>query len=667
MSRGSEYRLEKSRLYHFPHNSAIYEEFDFMLRVLDPKKTKQEVYTFKEICKVLLVEQVRAGKFKAFHPKPYDIFTKLSPPDLETLIAKMGRSRAKRLAEERKQAYKNFLRNPERNYEDFVETQYKPTKTWRQNWVEFVRDYADLAAYCGLLPAFYKNPLGDSEEDGYVISDRCTLYLRGKMSPEEIMMGMKYANSSINLMRYPQFNIRVRPFYSALRLLVELEKLGVKLIDKKLLGAAVGCLRSEEEIQEVADLISKTYGKEVATFNNQPRTPKDFVREGERFSLCLVAFLNAWKLVRITQGRTKLVRITEKGKQWIDKTPSNALFYNFLINHVKPTPLLGYLLNMFAQNAGKGITRISYSSIVDLLKTVVEKSELDETLTLIRDELTPSPIHTIEQTTILLNPLTYQYSITSSTDFASDAEAAFIEKGVTSIIIKAPPIVVTRPPEDMLDQIKVAAVGPAGFAFEDVLGDALDALKIGKVVRLGHVHAGQRYTDLVWEVPIIDSITRSERQLLVIVEAKAGDAIRQFDERVAIDDIINTLKERYSRVLPKIAGLWIWVIDGMSLPGAVGTHGGARPGAKTFLEKMQEMLQLMAYTGRLVVVTALNVDSFIEYYSYLYGAISQAELPLTEVNMQNFWIWGGAFRPINGYVFVYDDYREIRKKLIVSA
>jgi len=155
--------------------------------------------------------------------------------------------------------------------------------------------------------------------------------------------------------------------------------------------------------------------------------------------------------------------------------------------------------------------------------------------------------------------------------------------------------------------------------------------------------------------------------LLVIVEAKAGDAIRQFDERVAIDDIINTLKERYSRVLPKIAGLWIWVIDGMSLPGAVGTHGGARPGAKTFLEKMQEMLQLMAYTGRLVVVTALNVDSFIEYYSYLYGAISQAELPLTEVNMQNFWIWGGAFRPINGYVFVYDDYREMRKKLIVSG
>ena len=163
MPRGAEYRLEKSRLYHFPHNSALYEEFEFMLKSLDPEKTSKKVYTFGEISKILLVEQVKEGTFEQFHPKPYDIFTKKPPPDFDTLVDKMGGKNAKKLSEDRRSAFKRFLEDPNCNYEGFVDVQYKPTKTWRQNWVEFVRDYADLAAYCGLLPAFFKNPLGNSD------------------------------------------------------------------------------------------------------------------------------------------------------------------------------------------------------------------------------------------------------------------------------------------------------------------------------------------------------------------------------------------------------------------------------------------------------------------------------------------------------------------------
>lgn len=668
MPKGSEYRLEKSRLYHFPHNSALYEEFDFMLHALDPKKTGQRVYTFGEMCKISLVEQIKSNKFKLFHRKPYAIFTRKPPPDFDTLLGRLSRNKAKKIAENRRMAFKRFLGNPSKNYDDFVEVQYKPTKTWRQNWVEFVRDYADLAAYCGLLPAFYKNPLGDSEEDGYVISDMCIKYLDGKADPTHVMMGMKYANSSINLMRYPQFNIRVRPFYSALKLLTELEKQGVKMIDKKLLGAAVGCLRTEEEIPEAATLLCREYKRDVvASFSYRSRTPSDFLREGERFSLSLVAFLNHWELVRIIEGRANFVRITDKGKELIHKTPPNALFYNFLVDHVKPTPLLGFLLNAFCENVGKGITELDYDPLISQLSSVVEEEDVSNALEIVRSELNPSPIQFIRGSRIKLNNITFQYSVTPSADFASSTEAAFIEHGVASVIVALPKMIAKYPPESMMKEIRSTALASEGSKYEDILAEVIEKLNVGKVKRLGHIHAGQRYTDIVWELPILESITGQEKILLIIMEAKSGNAIRQFDERIAISDIINTLKDRYNRTLPKVAGLWVWVIDGSSLPSSSATHGGARPGSKTFQEKMNEILQLMAYTGRLVVVTAFNVESFIQYYSYLYGTMMEVNPPLTEVNMPNFWIWGKAFRPLNGYVFICDDANEMRRKLMMTS
>ena len=51
------------------------------------------------------------------------------------------------LIKRRKEEYNNFIQNPDDKINDFFNCQYKPTKTWRQNWVEFVRDYVDFAAY----------------------------------------------------------------------------------------------------------------------------------------------------------------------------------------------------------------------------------------------------------------------------------------------------------------------------------------------------------------------------------------------------------------------------------------------------------------------------------------------------------------------------------------
>lgn len=672
MQQGSQYRLEKSRLYHFPHNSALLEEFIFLLKVLDPKKTNQKVYTFKEICKHLLIEEVTSGKFPTFHPKPNKIFTKTTPPDLDTLILdmrkmhpRMGKDMALELAHNRKLAYKKFLKDPEENYDKFVDTQYKPTKTWRQNWVEFVRDYADLAAYCGLLPAYFKNPLGDSEEDGYVVSGTCVEYLEGKLTIEEILMGMKYANSSINLFRFSQFNIEVRPFYSALRLLVELEKVGVKMIDKKLLGAAIGCLRSENEIEEAAQVVTKEYGAQMPKFSNKPKTPGAFVREGERFSLSLVAFLESSNLVFVSEGRNaKFVRISGKGKKLLERTPRKSAFYNHLIDGAKLTPLLAYFLNIFSKSVSSGRDSLEISSLSDIQK-VVERHQFDDAIGEI-SRLTPSPIKSISQSQIMLNGLECQYLVNPNIDFPSYAEADFVSRGIASIALKAPVPIVTRPSKLFLDNIRDRALASDGSDYETAIADAIEALKIGKVRRLGHWHAGQRYTDIVWEVPIFDSLTNTEQVLLVMIDAKAGGAIRAFDERAAKDDIITTLKEKYRNLLPKVAGVWLWIVDSLTLPTSKTTHGGARPGAKTFEEKMYEMLQVTSFAGKLTVVAALNVDSFLQYYSYLFSALSQVTPPLTEINMHNFWIWGPAFRPLNGYVFIYDDVNEMNRRLMAS-
>lgn len=568
---------------------------------------------------------------------------------------------------ERINAFKKFLSNPERYYEDFVNIQYKPTKTWRQNWVEFVRDYADLAAYCGLLPAFFKNPFGDSEEDGYVFSDNAAQYLAGEVSPEEVLMRMKYANSSINLMRYPQYRIRVRPFYATLRLLEKLEELGVKLVDKKLLGAAVGCLRSEDEVEDAAQIIKREFTMNgiVAKFANK-QVRKDFVREGERFSLSLVSFLQRWKLVSISKGRIKMVRITDKGREWIKKTPANSIFYSFDLGEIHLSPLVGYLLNLFEESVKQNIYEVDMKTLSDQLREVVDEDTLEHVIRMLK-EIRPSPIKELYHKKLELNPLEDQYAVTPTTDFASLTEAAFIEKGMASILIRAPQVVVLRPPRNLLDSLRHSALSSEGSDYEDDLIDAFQELDYGKVIKLGHYVAGQRYSDLVWEVPIVDSMTNEEKTLLIIVEAKSGEAIRQFDERIVMNEIRNTIADKYGRKLPEIAGVWIWVLDGQSLPQIDGGHGGPRTGTKTFLEKMNDLLQLMTYVGRLVVVTAMNIESFLEYYQYLYAVLKQSKGPLNEVTAQNFWIWGRLFRPVVGYVFIHNDVNELRKKLFVPA
>lgn len=657
------FSLRKDKMFHFPHNSALREEFDFMLQILNPEKTGKRVYTITEICEKMLIEEVKEKVFEGFHSKkPYPIFTKFPPPDMPTLQKKLGKKNAKILAKKRIQAYKNFASNPEKQIHSFLSTQYKPTKTWKQNWIEFVRDYADLAAYCGLLPAFFKNPYRDSPEDGYVVSDNMISYLKGELGFEEVLMSMKYANSSINLERYYQFNIDVRPFYSALKILKFLKSRGVELVEYSLLAAVVSCLRNEDEIESAVKLILKEYRyKSIAKFGDKP-LKHAFHREAVRFSLSFLSFLRSGDLITFHHiKRAKYVRITPKGETLLKRTCGRAVFYTHKLEGIVVTPLIGYLLNLFSVSVRKRKKILDFELLHKNLEGVVTKKELEDTIMMLSN-LAFSPIKKFEKPKIELASIPNQYSIVSWVDFASSHEAKFVDQGIGAIPEYVKRIEIIAPSPKILKRLFETATSSKGDEYEDTLGNALKKLKFGKVTQYGHKKRGQRYLDLVWQVPVIDSITNSERTLLVLIEAKSGGAIKQLDERVVSDDAKRTIKV-YRRKLHKICGIWIWILDGRNLPATTDIHGGARQGAKTFLEKLNELVLLTMYVNRPIVVTAMNIDCFIEYFSYLYSILKKATAPLNEVNTPQFWVWGSLFRPVSSWVFIYEDREELKRRL----
>jgi len=659
----SHFSLAKSKMYHFPHNSALREEFDFMLKILDPKKTKRRVYTISEITEKLLIEQVKQNVFPKFHKKPFAIFTKFPPPDMKTLVKKMGKAKAKTLARNRMEAYSRFIKNPEKHIRDFLSTQYKPTKTWKQNWIEFVRDYADLAAYCGLLPAFFKNPYRDSPEDGYVVSDKMLDYLANKLSFEEVLMNMKYANSSINLERYYQFNIEVRPFYCALKILKKLKEKGIEVVEYSLLSATVSCLRSENEIPSATDLILREYSeKSWAKFGNKPLSTS-FQREAVRFSLSLLSFLRSENLITFHHSKgTRYVRITEKGEKLVENTPNRAIYYTHNLENLSITPLIGYLLNLFSVSVRKGKNALDYDLLLKNLKGSVSENELEDNISYLKN-LEYSPILEVEKPIIKLAPLDKQYSVVSVVDFASHHEAKFVDEGIGAIPEYVTPIIIEAVPQEIVDSLMDTALSSRGEDYEDALKAALCTLNCGSVISYGHTRPAQRYLDIVWEVPIVDSITNSERTLLIMVEAKSGDAIRQLDERILIDDAKRTIQV-YRRKLHKVCGIWLWILDGRNLPATTAIHGGARQGVKTFSEKLNDLILLTMYVNRPIIVTAMNIDSFVEYFSYLYSIVRQTQKPLSEVNVPQFWVWGNLFRPVTSWVFIHEDREELKRRLL---
>ncbi|MFP4403153.1 MAG: hypothetical protein ACLFPJ_02270 [Candidatus Woesearchaeota archaeon] len=679
------FQINKQRMYHMPHNTALLNEFKFLLEVIDEEKSQ---YTFKELVKLLLLEQIKQDRFKEFHGNmPYRIFTQEIPPDKDDLIKKFKKIRSnrtkpngmpdwlfnlitkksveeatKKLIEKRKESYNKFVQDPENRIDDFLNCQYKPTKTWKQNWVEFVRDYVDFAAYCGLIPCYYKLP-GErsSEEDGYVVSEKLKEYKRGNFDLKDIIFHFKYSNSSINTRRYTQFNIRVRPFYLVLRLLDGLEKKGVAKVERRLLFGAISCFKSEDEIEDAIKFISNFIDK-----NDNLLSEKNFSsqisKEASRVATGMLPFLEGLNLIECIKDRgISFFKITDEGKKLLSSYPSNSLFFGQYVKGIFYSPLLARLLNIFADCVKNEESKIEIKILKEKLK--ISQTEIFDQVLSDLLSLKPCPIIEIKKGIVYLNDLSYQYSVTPFVDFASLKEAEYVIKG--GIPFKATKLKkIELPDSELLKEIESRALSDDGSKYEEILETALKKLP-GLIKRFGQSSSFTRLSDVVWLVDV--PIDGKFKKVLTIIEAKAGKAIKSFKETKEIEDIKNTILE-FKEHFTDLYGVWILIVDSDQMP-SINKHGGYRGAGKYQLSFRDKLLRIhhniLTSFGKPVLVTGFDVYSFIEYYKYLYSNLYSSSDTTIHEHVEQFFMRGNLFFDDYRYIKVINDANEIKSQLFI--
>jgi len=672
------FNISQDKMYHFPHNTLFVDELILLLKSLDQNKKQ---YSFKEITGRMFIKELQEEVFSKFHKnKPYRIIVKGEDIDKNSVkkklleVKKMNKKPQsmnvelynKLLKENIDEVVKYFL---EKRREDFIlfkdnpekilKVQYKPTKTWGQNWVEFARDYIDFSAYCGLTPCYYKLPMRQ-EDDGYIITQRLIDFLNGKVSIEDILMDYKYSNSSINVRRYDQFNIRVRPFFSLLKLLWLLEKEEIKEVDSHLLFGSISCITDEKQIEEAKDYIIKFIksNKKISNF------PKKTLREITRFSSGMHRFLTETNLI-ITSKNKKNYSITEKGKNLIQLTPPNSLFFGqYTDSGIYYSPLIAYLLKIMAESSKSDVNEISINEILNNLKNVEETTLISALKDI--SSLSPSPINKVNKEVIELNIFSNQYAVSPYVDFSSLEEAEFVSLGGKEQEIKKLKITnIEVPPKELITELITASNSSDGDNYELVVEKALKLLNVGIVKRYGQKSRFKRLSDIVWKLEYESD--GDIKTLLVIFETKAGNAISAFREDKESGDMVNTLMI-HKDDFKNLQGIWIVILDSNKIPSS-NSHGGFRGDGrlqKSFMDKLSVIHQkILASFGKPVLVTAFAIRPFIEYYTYLYSLIRLHKLDKINSFIDEFYMKGKIFFDDYRYIKVINDEEVIKKSLFV--
>lgn len=689
------FNVNMDRFYHLPHNAVRVDEFNFLVSKLDPTKKH---YKAIELQKLFLTEQVRTDQFKVFHPKPYRNFTEATPPDKESLRVKFEAlentalcpphtipevySKIQELGPEdalewflqnRRDAFARFASDPVQYYESFVMTPYTTQKQWKYNWAEFVRDYIQFLSYIGIIPAYYKGWGRENEmsgEAGFVISKLGERYITNEITLPRMLMGYKYRNALVNLDNFPQYARKVRPFFAALRLLSLFKVGGVVHIERNLLAGLVSCIVDEGEIEEIVRTHKRSLRDDAQnSLHSQFKINDVFTKEIGRFALTLSKFLIETGLIKTNRmGRLGYLSITELGELTLADEPKKIAVSNDVIGKLRLTPIIGYILKHFADSVRAGHQEVSLLELYEsseLLKSLLDTTGFRQLLNDIH-EVVDSPLEGIIDDRIVLRDLNYQYSINSSTDFSDIYDSNFVEGVPIRPRIQE---VVRVERSEILDgivtRLTTASLASDGEAYENELYEAITKL-IGReyTFQLGNVGSrAQRLSDTVWKVPII--FDDEPKKLLVIFESKAGNAISAFDERKEKDDLKRTIRH-FANDLTEIAGIWYVVVDGAHLP--ENQHGGYRGGQSlSFEEKLHDIQNtVLSVVNKPVLVSAMNVYSFTEYYKYLYQITRQFGDTFTAFNdtvVQNFWIWGNLFHPIRSYSKIYNDHLMVKNTL----
>lgn len=559
--------------YHLPHNAVVVEEFEFMLSLLD---LKRESYIYEELKALFFEEMVKKELFEKFHARMHERIMD---------------------SEEMKKVYLNIY-NGTAKYDDiknlfYTDNNKKPSKNFNQNWNEIIRDYLEFMAFVGILPTYYKGKNRENDKKHY-ITNTLIKYKNGELLLADIILGMKFRNASKDYSNFVMYDITLRPFVVALKILQFAKECGLSEVDGAVLCGLVK-LQHNEELNISDDI-------DFSNRHNNKWTKKQ-IKEFGRGLTFMKQWLNIGLGIPIVKAKQIKFDITNFDIHEYNYYPE-SIFIGESYNHIEITPQIANIII--------NPSRCKDVEVLDMLRkeNLIYNNKQNAHINFDTD--LPSRELVIEAYKLLNTKSKIDFEIDEDKNIEFNKKDKNFEHGFE------------------------IAKSSDGTAYENfVFQELLHSFRNFKVKQLGSQFTGQRVSDTVVDCIVYHHQMKSRIKL--IVECKAGKAIKSFDERKEINNIQNTLKLSN---INDYDGIWYIITDSDQIPSQ--THGGYRSNnnSYSFEEKLLNIqFDIQMSTGKPTLVTAFSYEMFMKFLS----DIEDINGIITSQSTKHFWVWSKKF------------------------
>ena len=477
---------------------------------------------------------------------------------------------------------------------------------------------------------------------------------KGKIKLEDLLLNFKYRNSSKNHDSFEMYAIEVRPFYVAIRALQHFYNKGFKEINPHILSAIVVFSTKESDVDEICDLfkdptVELSNYLDLFDIDQESKESSALIKEMGRATLFLKPYLKELNYISIvTKGRRNLYEINVTNNT-LSKFPKRAVFCNSFVGGLKLTPILGKVINTCCSfsclNEIRSVTKtLIFDNHVNAEdeKTIIEQLKALEVVVAEGDKQ------------VTINTRLNQLAINPYTDFFTIDDANYVANIEDLTIENDSKIITTEtiPFEQDLDDLQNIAYGSDGTLYENALFDIINenfSIFTNKI-HYGAEAIGQRVSDIAFTAKIFDK--NEEKKILIIIECKAGNAIKSFDERKEIDDVKNLLK-KFSDI--NFDGVWYWVANGNSLP-SYEEHGGYRANeySKNLLQKLNDIqFEVSEFSRMPTIITAFSYTALKDYLKYIFVKTKNKDI-ITPFIVPHFWRWSKKFMNLQ-YVMIHKE------------
>lgn len=559
--------------YHLPHNAVVVEEFKFMLSLLDISK---EYYLYDELKSLFLEEMIKNGLFEKFHKGMYKRINN---------------------SDEMKNVYEK-IKIGELGYDSIKKLYYtdkdkKPKKNFNQNWNEIVRDYLEFMAFIGFLPTYYKGKSKESEKKHY-LSNTLKLYLNNEYSLQSALLGMKFRNASKDYSNFDMYDIKLRPFVIVLKILEYAKDKNMSYINGTVLSALVKLQSNEllENLEDV-DLINK---------NNNGWTDSQ-IREFNRGLTFMKQWINHVLRIPIRKGKEIFFDLTDYDIKKYDFF-ENSVYVGERYKYIEVTPQIANIIK--DPSKSDNIQVLQVLEEYNLIKKGKQNAHINYDIDLPNRELALES-YSIEEEN---NKIQMQ-----------------VDKKVVKLELKK---------QEEYKRGYEISIASDGTAYEEFIYEQVcKAFTNFEVRKLGSHYTGQRVSDIEIDCQVYYQNVISN--IKIIIECKAGKAIKSLDERKEKDNIDNTLK---STNINSYDGVWYILVANDNIPKK--QHGGYRSNNNS-LSFEEKLLALQFHTqmsvGKPSIVTAFSFEMFMNFLS----EIKDNNGIITNQTTKDFWVWSKRF------------------------